>query len=67
MSYNWGVWVENKIIGYVRSKSEFEAVKMAKEKLALDKPFFIERTYLGNPIPIEKDFCFSKSTESTLL
>lgn len=60
MSYNWGVWVDNKIIGYVRSGSELDAIKMAKEKLVVDgKSFFIERTYLGNPIPVEEDYCFS--------
>lgn len=64
MTYTWGVWVNNKIIGYVRSQSEFDAIKLAKEKLAENNPFFIERTYLGNPIPVEKDFCYSKSKEA---
>ncbi len=63
MTYNWGVWVNNKIIGYVRSQSEFDAIKLAKEKLAKNNQFFIERTYLGNPIPVEKDFCYSKSNK----
>lgn len=62
MNYNWAVWMNNRIIGYVRSKSEFEAVKIAKENFIKDeKNYFIERVYLGNPIPVEKDFCFSSS------
>lgn len=58
-SYNWAVWVDNKIAGYVRSESEFGAFKLAKEKIAKNHHFFVERIYLGNHIPVEQNFCFS--------
>lgn len=61
MIYNWGVWVNNKIIGYVKSESETNALKLAKDKLAKGMPFFIERSYLGNHIPADKDFCYSSN------
>lgn len=60
MKYNWVVWVDNnKIAGYVRSESEYNAVKIAKEKVAKGKVFFLERIYLGNPVPLENEFCIS--------
>lgn len=63
MTYTWMVLVDNKIVGYVKSKSEIDALRIAKDKIAKNCPFFIERAYLGNPIPTEKDFCFSAQNE----
>lgn len=56
MKYNWVVFINNKIVGYVKSESEYYAVKIAKEKLAKNQHFFIERVCLGNPIPAGKEF-----------
>jgi hypothetical protein len=49
MKYKWAVLVNNnKIIGYVDAESEYYAIKIAKEKLAKNKYFFIERLCSSN-------------------
>jgi hypothetical protein len=59
INYNWAVWADNKIVGYVKSESEMDALRLAKDNVVKDRPFFIERTYLGNPIPVEENFYIS--------
>jgi len=60
MTYIWMVLVNNsRIIGYVRSESETSAFNIAKEKVAKDVPFFLERVYLGSPIPVGEEFFIS--------
>jgi hypothetical protein len=49
----------SRIIGYVRSESETSAFNIAKEKVAKDVPFFLERVYLGSPIPVGEEFFIS--------
>jgi hypothetical protein len=49
MSYNWAVYRDCRIVGYVKSPSEIDAMRKAKEKFGQN--IFIERTWLGNPIP----------------
>jgi hypothetical protein len=57
MVYVWGVFKNNKIIGYVRSESESNAIKIAKEKIIKNNDhFFLERVVLGNPMPENQDF-----------
>lgn len=60
MKYVWGILKNNKIIGYVRSDSEYQATKIAKENLIKNNEhFFVERVILGNPIPENQEFCVS--------
>jgi hypothetical protein len=60
MVYIWSVLKNNKIIGYVRSESETDALRIAKEKLIKNNDyFFMERVVLGNPIPEDKNYCES--------
>lgn len=60
MKYIWGILKNNKIIGYVRSDSEYQAIIIAKENLIKnDEHFFVERVILGNPIPENQEFCVS--------
>jgi hypothetical protein len=55
--YNWAVIVNNnKILGYVKSESETKALKIAQEKVAKNKKFFLERVILGQIVPEEKEF-----------
>jgi len=57
MVYVWGVLKNGKIIGYVRSESESNAIKIAKEKIIKNNEhFFLERIVLGNPMPENQDF-----------
>lgn len=53
LSYNWAVWENCRMVGYVRSPSEMDALRKAKEKFGNN--VFIERTWLGNPIPEGSD------------
>jgi hypothetical protein len=49
LSYNWAVWKNCRVVGYIRSPSEMDAMRKAQEKFGQN--IFIERTWLGNPIP----------------
>lgn len=54
IEYNWAVWKNCRLAGYVRAYSEIEALRKAKEKFGDN--LFIERMILGNPIPSDKDY-----------
>lgn len=60
ISYNWAVHKNCRIVGYVRSPSEMDAIRKAKEKFGKD--IFIERTWLGNPIPEGAEFFETPNT-----
>jgi hypothetical protein len=49
ITYVWAVHRDCRIVGYVKSPSEIDAMRKAKEKFGQN--IFIERTWLGNPIP----------------
>ena len=52
IEYNWAVWKDCRLTGYIKAYSENDALKRAKEKFG--ENLFIERVVLGNPIPCEK-------------
>lgn len=54
MEYTWAVWKNCRLAGYVRSYSETEALRKAKEQFGDN--LFIERVALGNPIPVGQDY-----------
>ena len=59
LPYNWAVYKNCKIVGYVKSPSEIDAIRKAKEKFGND--IFIERTWLGNPIPEDAEVFVSNN------
>lgn len=60
MDYVWAVWNNNRLVGYVRSNSEFDAIRLAKEKFG--NYTFVERSWLGNPIPVEQNYTWASPT-----
>jgi hypothetical protein len=60
MDYIWAVWKDNRLVGYVRSPSEWDALRLAKEKFG--SYTFVEHSWLGNPIPVEKDYTWANSS-----
>jgi hypothetical protein len=63
MNYVWAVWSNNRLVGYVRSPSEWDALRLAKEKFG--SYTFVERSWLGNPIPEGQDHQWSYSSSTT--
>lgn len=51
--YNWAVVKDCKLVGYVVSYSEREAMRLATEKFG--GRLFVERVYLGQPVPEGQD------------
>lgn len=47
--YNWAVWKNCRLIGYVTAYSEWEAVNKARERFG--GSFFVERS----PVAVESD------------
>jgi hypothetical protein len=63
MNYVWAVWSYNRLVGYVKAPSEWGALRLAKEKFG--SYTFVERSWLGNPIPEGQDHQWSSSHSIT--
>lgn len=63
MNYVWAVWSYNRLVGYVSAPSEWGALRLAKERFG--SYTFVERSWLGNPIPEGQDYQWSSSHSNT--